>query len=579
LFDADGNAEGANLGLSGPQVLLAALDRSRTGRMRDIVATVQREQDGIIRAPLAGILIVQGGPGTGKTAVALHRAAYLLYTHRFPLEHQGLLVVGPNPVFLRYIEHVLPSLGETGVELSTVSGLFDEARPTATEGEPVARLKGDPRMARLIAHAVGDRQRPLSRPVPVPFGRLRLQLTRSMSMAIVSAAKRRPGSHNSRRRMVENLLWRHLAGQVEGRLDRDGVEPSSEETSRLPTPDDLGRQLRQQPEVIEALDRMWPVLRPQELLHDLFGAMPLLTLAGRDLMGEETLALLFRPRVPSWQEVAWTGPDMALLDEARAVLGQPRRRSHPDHEPRAYGHIVVDEAQDLSPMQLRMLARRSLSGSMTLVGDIAQGTSGWAPRDWKQIVPHLPARRGWQQVELTVNYRTPSEIMALAGRVLEAVEPGMVPPESVRTSGTQPRVVDGMARLHGSAGAGFGQLVAGTAAEELVALSSDGAEGIVGVIVPPSLLEEVAASLEASGIPTGRRMLDSPVSILVVEEAKGLEFDSVIVVEPTALANESPQGLRALYVALTRATRRLAIVHRQELPACLQGDQVFPTPA
>jgi superfamily I DNA/RNA helicase len=280
-----------------------------------------------------------------------------------------------------------------------------------------------------------------------------------------------------------------------------------------------------------------------------------------------------RARVGSWEDVAWTPADMPLLDEARALLGQPRRRPNQDDDPRSYGHIVVDEAQDLSPMQLRMLARRSLSGSMTVVGDIAQGTTGWAPSDWKQIVRHLPARRGWQQVELTVNYRTPEEIMRLAAGVLAAAEPGMTPPESVRSSGAPPRIVD----VGGAAGfgpSGLAGRVAQTAGEELAALSVDGGEGIVGVIVPPSLVAEIGAALVDAGLPSGGPALDSPVTMLAIDEAKGLEFDAVVVVEPAALVAESPQGLRALYVALTRATRRLALVHRDPLPEPLCGDRV-----
>ena len=214
LFDAAGSEPGTGLGLSGPQVLLATLERSRTGRMRDIVGTVQREQDEIIRGPLPGILVVQGGPGTGKTAVALHRAAYLLYTHRFPLENQGVLVVGPNATFVRYIEHVLPSLDESGVELSTVSGLFSGVRPTGREDENTDRLKGDARMARVIAAAVTDRQRPLRRTVEIPFGARVLRVTPQLSAQVVAAAKRRAGTHNARRRTVEALLWRALLQQL-----------------------------------------------------------------------------------------------------------------------------------------------------------------------------------------------------------------------------------------------------------------------------------------------------------------------------------------------------------------------------
>ncbi len=567
LFDAEGGGQGANLGLSGPQVLLAALVRSRTGRMRDIVATVQREQDEVIRGPLGGVTVVQGGPGTGKTAVALHRAAYLLYTHRFPLERQGVLVVGPNPIFLRYIEHVLPSLGETGVELSTVPGLYPEVTPTGHDEPAVARLKGDPRMARLIARAVADRQRPLRAPVVVPFGRATLRITPEMTFQIVAAAKRRPGTHNHRRRLVEAMLWRHLAAQWGERQGRgaEGAEGGAGEGVDV---EEVRRQVRRLPQVSEALDRMWPVLRAPELLHDLFGALPLLALAGRRLLTDAEVAALHRPRSRRLEEVAWSAADIPLLDEASHLLGPARRRPDRPGEGHAYGHIVVDEAQDLSPMELRVIARRSISGSLTVVGDIAQGTSAWAPRSWEEIVRYLPSRRPWRQSELSVNYRTPAEVMALAAHVLAVVEPQLRPPQTIRTSGEAPRVV------YGGDGAGtpaaIGPAVARTVVEELEAVSEAGSPGgMVGVVVPPSLLEDVAAGLGGSGLPFGRGTagaLDSVVSVLTVSEAKGLEFDSVVVVEPAAVVEEAERGLRALYVALTRTTRRLAVVHARPLP-------------
>ena len=569
LFDAEGEADGRNLGLSGAQVLLAALERSRTGRMRDIVATVQREQDQIIRGPLAGVLVVQGGPGTGKTAVALHRAAYLLYTHRFPLERQGVLVVGPNALFLRYIGQVLPSLGETGVELSTVSGLFGDVAPTAVERPEVARLKGDPRMAKVLARAIGDRQRPLRRPVTVPFGRLELHITPEMTAEVVGAAKRRPGTHNNRRRAVENLLWHHLAEQLERRVLPTSAGEAADSGPAM-SPQDLGRQLRRVPEVAEALDRVWPVLRPTELLHDLFGSTALLELAGRAHLDETERKALYRPRGVSLEGVAWTVADMALLDEARALLGAPRRTAEPGDDPRSFGHIVVDEAQDLSPMELRMLTRRSLSGSMTVVGDIAQGTTGWAPSSWNHIARHLPARRGWRQVELTVNYRTPAEIMSVAARVLEAAIPGTAPPDAIRSSGERPRILRSAPEGEPE---GLISLVTETVSSELVAVTdSSRAEGSVGVIAPPSLIEAIAAGLGAAGLPSGLvgdGALDAVVSVLAVDDAKGLEFDALIVVEPALLVEQACQGLRALYVALTRSIRRLAIVHLAPLPEVL----------
>ena len=394
--------------LGGPGALLSALGQARTGQMGDIIGTIQREQDEIIRSPLPGVLVVQGGPGTGKTAVALHRAAYLLYTHRFPLERQGVLVVGPNPLFLRYIEQVLPSLGETGVSLSTVSGLVPEVRVRGVDDPAVAKLKGDVRMVKVLTRAVRTRQRPLRRDVEVPFGAGVLRLRARATEDIVGMARRRPGTHNARRRFVESNVLRVLSDEYRARLGRSGVDGADEE----PTAEeqrDLAQRLRRVPEVSDALDRMWPRLSPHEFLHDLLGARALLANAGQGILSPLEVQRLYRPRSTSLEAVPWTSGDAALIDEARTLLG-PRRgrpaRVRPKRseegtaselgfwpqglaaspEPtataataseddiRAFGHIVVDEVQDLSPMQLRMLARRSLSGSMTVVGDIAQAT-------------------------------------------------------------------------------------------------------------------------------------------------------------------------------------------------------------
>ncbi len=336
-------------------MLRAALERAHTGRMRDIVATVQAEQDEIIRSPLPGALVVQGGPGTGKTAVALHRAAYLLYTHRFPLEVQGVLVVGPNPTFLRYIDQVLPSLGETGAELSTASGLYKGAKPVAAEPVAVARLKGDPRMAGFIRRAVHHRERPLRKAVEIPYGRLVLTVTPSSSADIVKAAKRRSGSHNARRGQVERLLWDHLAAQLQQRVDargggielgpgpvrRDDRRPSgaglpgpggppTRELQGLGTdggvgtqgsgrgaldpgapdpgvlasdeisPAELGAELRRRPEVVELLERIWPRLTAEAFLHDLFGARPLVELAGSGAFNRASWTSCTDREAPLW---------------------------------------------------------------------------------------------------------------------------------------------------------------------------------------------------------------------------------------------------------------------------------------
>jgi DNA helicase IV len=598
--------------LGGPGALLSALGQARTGHMGDIIGTIQREQDEIIRSPLSGVLVVQGGPGTGKTAVALHRAAYLLYTHRFPLERQGVLVVGPNPLFLRYIEQVLPSLGETGVSLSTVAGLVPEVRVKGTDDAAVAKLKGDVRMVKVLGRAVRTRQRPLRSDVEVPFGAGVLRLRARTTEEIVSLARRRPGTHNVRRRFVEAHVLRALADDYRSRLTRgtetlDDDGPSAEEQA------DLARRLRRTPQVAEALDRMWPRLSPHELLHDLFGARPLLAAAGQDILSPEAALRLYRPRSRSLDEVPWTVADAALIDEARTILG-PRRggartnrgrqgraeegnaqevgfwpqglaaspmpSSGPfgalEDDVRSFGHIVVDEVQDLSPMQLRMLARRSLSGSMTVVGDIAQATGPWAPASWDDVTRHLSPHRSTRLVELTVSYRTPAEVIAVAAQVLAVAAPAITPPRPVRQSGFSPRLIE-------ASRAGLAGAVAQATSEEVAAVGP----GRVAVLGPAMMLPELARALTLAGLfPTDPREpssegLAAGLVLLPADETNGLEFDAVVVVEPALvaavgedMAGEGPpvattRGLRTLYVALTRPTRRLAIVHAEPLPVPL----------
>ena len=601
--------------LGGPGALLAALGQARTGHMGDIVATIQREQDEIIRSPLTGVLVVQGGPGTGKTAVALHRAAYLLYTHRFPLERQGVLVVGPNPLFLRYIEQVLPSLGETGVSLSTVSGLVPEVRVRGTDDPAVAKLKGDVRMVKVLARAVRTRQRPLRHDAEISFGAGVLRLRARTTEEIVTMARRRPGTHNARRRFVEAQVLRALADDYRSRLVRSGAVASDEQPTQEEQ-EDLAQRLRRVPEVGEALDRMWPRLSPHEFLHDLLGAPPLLAAAGRGILSPVEVARLHRPRSASLDAVPWTVGDAALVDEARTLLGPRRRRptraqgrareraqrseeaaadtgfwpqglaasplpstvsaSGPEEEIRSFGHIVVDEVQDLSPMQLRMLARRSLSGSMTVVGDIAQATGPWAPASWADIVRHLSPQRPPRLVELTVSYRTPAEVVAVASRVLAVAAPEIAPPRPVRQAGHA-------AAPGATSRAGLGTRLAELAREEVAAV----APGRVAVLGPAVLLSEMTRALDDAGLePVDPRDPDGDglaagLVVLPADETNGLEFDAVIVVEPSLVAavgdepaGEGPpvatvRGLRTLYVALTRPTRRLTVLHAEPLPVDL----------
>jgi DNA helicase IV len=570
------------LALGGPGALLAALGQARTGRMGDIVATIQREQDEIIRASLPGLLVVQGGPGTGKTAVALHRAAYLLYTYRFPLERQGVLVVGPNPLFLRYIEQVLPSLGETGVTLSTVAGLVAEIQVSAVEDDEVAELKGDARMSRVIARAVRTRERSLKRPVQVPFGVAMLTMSTQLTKDVVARAKRRPGAHNQRYRFVERELAQSLAEQYRVRIHA---------SAEIEEDDDIEEQIRRAPEFRAALRRIWPRLAPHELVHDLLGAPPLLRAAGEGLLLRHELELLARPRSVSLDDVRWTAADAALIDEARTYLGVPRsgrRRTTQtprvrelyesvaapdatgdDDAMRTYGHIVVDEVQDLSAMQLRMIARRSISGSMTVVGDMGQATSPGASGTWDLVVAHLAPRKPPTIVELTVSYRTPQEVLDAASKVLELAEPSMRPPRPVRTTGTVPdlRVVAPDV-LH--------REIVEASARELTTV----APGRVAILAPADEMAAIMSSLHASGLaavdprmPSGEGLAANLV-VLPAGDANGLEFDSVIVVQPARVAQRggsghtpTQRGLRTLYVAMTRPTRRLTVLGTEPIPS------------
>jgi DNA helicase IV len=324
--------------------------------------------------------------------------------------------------------------------------------------------------------------------------------------------------------------------------------------------------LRFAPEVREALERMWPVLTPAELLHDLFGSRALVDLAASKHLDDDERAALVRPRNDDVRRVIWTQDDVPLLDEARDLLGpKPKRRRELNgaEDIRTYGHIVVDEAQDLSPMQLRMLTRRSLNGSMTVVGDIAQATGVWAHAGWDEILEHLPRKRPARRAELSIGYRIPGPTMDLASKVLAVAAPDLQPPSSVRQAGDPPRIidVDGAAQL--------ADRVAKVAIEELRAVDP----GSVAVIAPQTLVDEVAAALDRAGIEFGRAArngLAERVTLVPVSLVKGLELDAAVVVEPAAIVAEEAQGMRALYVALTRATKRLAVVHAEPLPDALR---------
>jgi DNA helicase IV len=644
VLDLESLSDDERDGLSGEAALLAALATSRTGRMADIVATIQAEQDRIIRSDLPGVLVVQGGPGTGKTAVALHRAAYLLYTHRQRLARRGVLVVGPNPTFLRYIEQVLPSLGETDVLLSTVAGLFPGAEATGREPVAVAEVKGDPRMVEVLAAAISDRQRVPDEDIVVEVGGLRLRLDPATCEQARQRARAAGTPHNQARSVFRTEVVLALADQMVAALTRDLPEvdlPDDDELlvdlfpdERLLDPDldEIRAELAAAPAVRSAVDRLWPRLTAQELLGGLLASPERLAAAGAALAPAER-ALLHRPAPAGGRDAGpWTPADVPLLDEAAVLLGDDgaaarRAAARRDQRERAelayarevlanttigdaarytpdtgaldpslmadrwrprgpqvgvaeragqdrswvFGHVIVDEAQELSPMAWRMLMRRSPSRSMTVVGDTAQTGAPWGPASWAEALdPHAAGR--WRVEQLTVNYRTPAEIMAVAADVLASLGTGLEPPRSAREGGTLPWH---LCLAPDELAARFPGVVAAEAAAV--------GQGKLAVLVPSARAEELAGLL-APEVPAatsrqGPAVLDARVAVLTVAEAKGLEFDAVVVVDPVAILAAGPHGANDLYVALTRTTNRLGVVHPGELPAVLSRLRPRPTAA
>ncbi len=593
----DLDAVGSGEAYEGTGALMAALAAHRTGRMGDIVATIQAEQDRIIRAPLPGILVVEGGPGCGKTVVGLHRAAYLLYTHRDRIARSGVLVVGPNPLFLRYISQVLPGLGESSAVLATPGQLYPGVEAIADAEPQVAQLKGDLAMAEVIAAAVRARQRVPAAPRALDVAGTRI----TMPPATVAAARDRARSarkpHNlARRTFVMSLLDRLVGVLAQAR----GVDPDSHR-------DVLLADLRDSPDVRREVNLCWMPLRPEALVaglwsdpHALAQAAPQLSARQRELLAragdapwtlsdvpllDEAAELLGEDDEPARRAAALARSDRAVEEEyARGVLAmtgvstvtasalidryadEPGARgsvadSALDDRAWTYGHVVVDEAQELSPMQWRLLMRRCPSRSMTVVGDLAQAGSAAAPGSWAEVFDRLAPGR-WSVQPLTVNYRTPAPMMELAARVLAASGQAVRAPSSVR-DGAPPRIVS----------------VAPDAAQPAVPLADAvagmvqgwlGEEGRTAVLVSRSRRDPIAAAL-ADRLPqgtlgVGSAALDPPVSLLTVAEAKGLEFDQVVLVEPDDVLTESARGAHDLYVALTRATRELAIVHAAALP-------------
>jgi DNA helicase IV len=521
-------------------VLLDELQRSREPRMRDIVATIQADQYGLITRDLEGLLVIQGGPGTGKTAVALHRASWLLYTFRERLAADGVLVLGPNPAFMEYVSHVLPALGEDAVEQRAVGELVEGVEPTATDAPEVERLKGDARLAEVVARAISLRIRTDADDLWARIGGAGVTVLADAVATLVDEASREAASYAAGRERFRMSLLRRFYEGYGRRLG--GLAMLSF--------DDVERTLRRDGLLKRALDRHWPPLDPEGLVRGLLTSRARLAEAAEDVLDPAEQRRLLRRRAG----FAWSDGDLALLDEARHQLAGA---------PRSYGHVVVDEAQDLTPMQLRMVARRARRGSLTILGDIAQATGPYDYTSWADVLPHLPGEAGAAVEELRLAYRVPSEIMALAAPLLPLVAAEAARPVAYRSGGEEPTVV-----------AVAGPDVTERAVAEAARLRAR--EGTVGLIVPASLLEETRGALERAGLEAEDSVLEElapAVRLLPPRTAKGLEFDHVVVAEPAAIVEERDgvQGLRELYVALTRPTKTLVVVHARPLPAALSG--------
>ncbi|GGP87086.1 HelD family protein [Streptomyces roseolilacinus] len=596
ILDLRDTTRSGHEGRDADAVLLAALDAARTGRMTDIVRTVQAEQDRVIRAPHQGVLVVEGGPGTGKTAVALHRAAYLLYAQRELLARRAVLVVGPNAAFLRYVGDVLPGLGETGVLLATVGELFPGVRATGTDSPEATEIKGRAAMADVLARFVREQQTvpPTREPLEIAhddYGTLLLDRDTAEDARWDARSCGLP--HNLARPRFATRVIDALTAQLADRIGADPYGgPNLLDASDIAQ---LGKEIAASDEVHAAIDELWPLLTPQQLVERFLDA------PYGHLPDGEAEFLRREPGSP------WTPADVPLLDEAAELLGEDdsaaraaavreraervayaqgvldvsyasrtyefedeesevlaahdvvdaerfaERHEEDDHRTAAeraaadrtwaFGHVIVDEAQELSAMAWRLLMRRVPTRSMTLVGDPAQTGDPAGCGSWREILaPYVGDR--YEHVTLGVNYRTPAEVMEAAAEARRAEEPGFRPPRSVRSTGVPPweTVTDDLP----------------AAVAEAVARETRD-EGRLAVIAPAAHLPALAAALPGAAHGPDPD-LTRPVVLLEPRQAKGLEFDTVVVADPDAIRAAGPHGANDLYVASTRATQRLGSV-------------------
>jgi DNA helicase IV len=511
-------------------LVTAEIERPRVGPMRDIVATIQPEQDRLVRAGLDESICVQGAPGTGKTAVGLHRAAYLLYTHQRRLHRAGVLIIGPNPAFLRYISGVLPALGEVDVRQSTLDDLLARYPIEAIDTDAAAMVKHDARMATVLYRALYARVVEPTGPLTVPDGAVRWRIPTA-----------------TLRRLVEEVLSAGLPyglGRERLRARITALVQRRVETAETPSPAWV-RRISRSGAVRQFLDETWPAVRPAELIAAVLSDPAVLADAADGVFTADEQASIGWPRPRTARSARWTAADLILLDEAAGLIERPD----------GFGHLVLDEAQDLSPMQCRAVARRSPHGSLTVLGDLAQATTPWAARDWAQQLAHL-GKPGASVTPLTTGFRLPTAVVELANRLLATLDVEVPPSRSLRGHG--------QLRIERVA-----ELPDATVAAVRAALRQPGSVAVIGA---DGTLAGLAAALVAAGVPISTG--DGPdsgarVTVLPATLAKGLEYDHVIVVEPAEIVAAEARGPHRLYVVLTRAVSRLDILHTLPLPAQL----------
>ncbi|MEV4450849.1 HelD family protein [Streptomyces mirabilis] len=512
------------------RILTGEIERPRVGPMRDIAATIQPEQDHLVRGDLATSVCVQGAPGTGKTAVGLHRAAYLLYTHPQRIRRGGLLILGPNPTFLAYIAEVLPALGESGVRQSTLGDEIARHPVTARDDERAAAVKHDARMAEVLRRALYGNIGTYADPLVVPDGSYGWRVSAEELNRIVDGVRAEAPPYGIGRERVRTRAVRRLREQAEWRAG--------------PQTNAWARKVSGSRPVGAYVDAVWPRMRPEEVLARLLADAEALADAADGLLdADEQKAILWAKPPRSYKSARWSAADLVLLDEVAGLV------EHPE----GYGHVVVDEAQDLSPMECRAIARRARFGSLTVLGDLAQGTTPWAAREWGELLGHL-GKPDAAVVPLTIGFRVPEAVVGLANRLLARLDVRVPPARSLRRDGklTVRAVPDARDVLPATVDAVRGALAH---------------EGSIGVIAADPDVGGVREALRAAGVEAaGPEELGARVAVVPATLAKGLEYDHVVAVEPAAVAEAEARGLHRLYVVLTRAVSRLEVVHARPLP-------------